>query len=362
MKIFANAIKLLILSSLAIAPNLAIADEPEKKLILFPIAYYTPETSVAFGGLMINNFKKVSEGKTSHLLSSISYTAKKQSIFVTSPRVYLRGGRIEIFSFARYMFFPSEYFGRGNHTLAENKQVYTYNLFATEIGVKHKVISDFFFAPYMGHLKQKIVKSDDGGLLASELASGFGEYTQNYTGFYFGWDTRDFVNAPLNGAYYFVSLSRHWTHDALGLIESKFFDKQEIDLRQYVNLAEKKVLALNLNIAKIDGKSVPFQSLLRLGGANSLRGYLAGRYRDKAFGVFQADYRFDISEKLAASFFAGLGTVASDLNGLSQNRRRHAVGAGLHYIADKENRQKFRLDLGFGEGERAIYVVFGEAF
>ena len=55
--------------------------------------------------------------------------------------------------------------------------------------------------------------------------------------------------------------------------------------------------------------------------------------------------------------------VAPDIDTLGVNRRRSTIGVGGHYLADAENRQKFRADVGLGEdGEMGVYIVFGEAY
>lgn len=116
-------------------------------------------------------------------------------------------------------------------------------------------------------------------------------------------------------------------------------------------------------IGKLEGKLIPFSSLFKLGGGNQLRGYLSNKYRDKAITFTQLEYRTDISRHFTFAVFSGIGVLAPDVPTLWENRSRVAGGVGLHYIADKENRQKFRFDVGIGEeSEYGVYVVFGEAF
>ena len=49
--------------------------------------------------------------------------------------------------------------------------------------------------------------------------------------------------------------------------------------------------------AFINNGDVPLRSLASLGGANSMRGYYDGRYRDKDQIVFQAEYRVPVVQK-----------------------------------------------------------------
>ncbi len=335
--------------------------EPKEKMILLPIGYYTPETSAALGGLLIYNIKKEAEGRTSNILSSLSYTLKQQSIFILAPKYYLKGGDTELYLNIRYLYFPAEYYGRGNETRVEDLEHFTQNIYTMDGGVKYKFYNDFFVTPF-GSYQEQIIVENDGAMVEAEKRFGFGEYTQRSLGFNLGVDSRDYHNSPLKGLYYFMTYSQHWFRNPQGLMPDPGYKNYELDLRHYISMGEKKVLAANFFIAKEEGHSVPFQFLNKLGGGNALRGYLSGRFRDKAISFLQADYRCDFAPRFAYSVFAGFGVVAPDTDTLLENRRRHTVGAGVHYLADVENRQKIRLDVGIGENDYGVYVVFGEAY
>lgn len=356
---FMRSLYLLLLLLLLVCPR-AHSQPPKQKFVASPIGYYTPETSAALGGLLIYNIDKEAEGKVSNILAVASYTLKNQSIFILSPRVFRREGRVEVYSNIRYFFYPSEYYGRGNDTLKEDKEKFTENIFAIDAGVKHKFFGDFFFAPQASLQKQRISKFEEGKKIEAEIAQGFGEFEQRSIGLNFGFDTRDYVNSPHSGHYYILQFSRHWNKDLHGKISSHVYDQLALDLRNYYSLGEKQTLATNFKVIKQEGTTIPFIFLQKLGGA--LRGYHAGRYRDKAASIMQMEFRKDFYENWAWAAFAGVGLVAPDTDSLLKNRRRHAVGVGIHYILDTESRQKMRLDFGLGEDDRGVYFVFGEAF
>lgn len=336
--------------------------KPKRRFLILPIAYYMPETSAALGALAILNVKKVREGRMSNILTSASYTLKQQSIFIANPKFYFNEGNVEISANIRYLFFPAEFYGRGNNTRAEDKEHFTQNIFTTDLIVKHTFHKGFFFAPFGSYQQQKIVDYEQGKLVESEMRFGYGEYVHRSLGIQIGYDTRDYINAPLSGAYYFLTSSTHWFENPHNLFPDNSYKDLELDLRQYISVGDKKVLAANFFIGKEEGSSIPFQFLNKLGGGSALRGYLSGRYRDKAMTYAQLDYRADFYEKFSYSFFTGVGVVAPNTDTLLENRRRHTVGAGVHYIIDQESRQKMRLDVGIGESDYGVYVVFSEAF
>lgn len=354
---------LLLCFSWTLNANVSAEDIPPRRLILLPIAYYTPETSLAAGALAIINIKKVKEGRTSNIVTSASYTVKQQSIFILQPKFYFLDGQADISVGARYLFYPSEYYGRGNNVKNSDKQKFTMNTQSTDIFGRYFPFAHFFTGAGAGISRITNVDVHEGNVLQSEFASGFDEYEVRTLSFGIGWDRRDHQNAPLEGAYHQLTNTLSWAEDPAGKIRHRSFNRLELDLKHYFKVGDKKVLAWQYVIGKLDGALIPFGSLFKLGGGNHLRGYLANKYRDKALTLTQFEYRADFSEHFAYAVFAGAGVVAPDVPTLWENRKRLAGGAGIHYIADKENRQKFRFDVGIGEeSEYGVYVVFGEAF
>jgi outer membrane protein assembly factor BamA len=335
----------------------------QNKLILLPIAYYTPETSLAAGALAIINFDKVGEGRTSNIVTSASYTLKQQSIFIFQPKFYFYEGQLDTSLGLRYTFFPSEFYGRGNDVKNSDKQKFTANTFSTDAFVRYFIWKHAFVGTGGGFSRIANVDPHEGNVLQAEFDAGFREYEQKSLSASIGWDRRDYQNSPLEGAYHQLLFAQNWVEDPGGRIQNRSFTKTELDLRHYFKVGDKKVLAWQYVIGKLEGKLIPFSSLFKLGGGNQLPGYLSNKYRDKAITFTQLEYRTDISRHFTFAVFSGIGVLAPDVPTLWENRSRVAGGVGLHYIADKENRQKFRFDVGIGEeSEYGVYVVFGEAF
>jgi outer membrane protein assembly factor BamA len=75
------------------------------------------------------------------------------------------------------------------------------------------------------------------------------------------------------------------------------------------------VLAVRGRIDLVDAglESVPFYALPSLGGGDSLRGYLDGRWRDRHAVLFQGEVRFPIWRVLAGAAFVDAGRVFRDV-------------------------------------------------
>lgn len=117
-----------------------------------------------------------------------------------------------------------------------------------------------------------------------------------------------------------------------------------------------------------------FFSLPQLGGSRRLRGFIEGRFRDRASWVASAEYRFWVLprgfkipftealrvERVGLALFGDVGSVDKDWENLF-TAKVHA-SAGIGFRATLERSAPFRVDLGFsGEGLQ-VSAGFGLAF
>jgi outer membrane translocation and assembly module TamA len=108
---------------------------------------------------------------------------------------------------------------------------------------------------------------------------------------------------------------------------------------------------------------VPVRSLASFGGANRMRGYYDGRYKDLNQLLLQGEYRFPLVWKLSAVAFAGTGSVAASFSEYALNDLKYSYGAGLRIPLDRKERLNMRLDYGIGQGKNnGFYLQLGEAF
>lgn len=120
--------------------------------------------------------------------------------------------------------------------------------------------------------------------------------------------------------------------------------------------------------------NLPFFALPSLGGSNVHRGFIAGRWRDRASWFASAEYRFWVLERgfgipftetirverVGLAAFYEAGSVARNEGDLFQTRVRHSYGVGLRVTLERA--APFRVDLGFSEDGLNVSAGFGLSF
>ncbi|MBK8978636.1 MAG: BamA/TamA family outer membrane protein [Planctomycetes bacterium] len=117
---------------------------------------------------------------------------------------------------------------------------------------------------------------------------------------------------------------------------------------------------------------LPFYALPSLGGSRTLRGYINGRFTDRAYWHGSAEYRFWFSprgfpitdrirvERVGAALFYDVGSVAHAFDDLSTATVRDSFGIGLRFHL--ERLALFRVDVGFSDEDRNLTISYGLPF
>jgi len=196
------------------------------------------------------------------------------------------------------------------------------------------------------------------------------------------WDTRDSPRNPYGG--WFVGagvdaavLQRSGDAGAvIGVAGSKIFELPGV-FHDGGDPDEENpptdVLALGLRSQATVG-DLPFISLPSLGGAFAQRGFIGGRFRDRASWLGVAEYRFWFLprgfpipftdfiyvERVGAALFYEIGAVAPDVGRIFKSRVRQTYGVGLR--VSLERAAPFRVDFGFSEDGLNVAARFGLSF
>ena len=93
-----------------------------------------------------------------------------------------------------------------------------------------------------------------------------------------------------------------------------------------------------------------------------MRGYFAGRYRDRKLLAFQSEYRLPIVWRVGAVGFVGIGQVANTVSELAADRFKTSAGFGIRFLLSSADQLNLRADFGFGEGSSGFYLGMGEVF
>ena len=130
---------------------------------------------------------------------------------------------------------------------------------------------------------------------------------------------------------------------------------------KYSGLSPHQVLAFRIFGCAMAG-NVPFYDLCLLGMHNDVRGYKAGRYRDKLMLTGQAEYRLELPRRFGLAAFFGVGEVSPSIGAFNNDNLKPGGGAGIRYTLAKKNHVNLRIDYALGLQGGGIYMGVSESF
>jgi outer membrane protein assembly factor BamA len=324
--------------------------------MVFPAAFYTPETGIGGGATWAYFFRDSLERHPSSLMGVLFYTEKRQIITSAVAEMYLREWvrwlRLEV----NYLKFPNTYYGIGNDTQLDLAEDYTSEVAALRVIAQRLIRTDIRLGPEYAFRHEVLYGFDEGGDLETRQIPGSENHIVSRLGARLTWDTRDNIYYSRGGR--FFETTALFSGRALGSDYS--FAKLVMDLRQFLASGQRHTLALRAYLAVLGG-TAPFQDLPSLGGSKLMRGYPEGRYRDNAGAVLQAEYRLLIWWRLGMTVFGSLGQVSDTVGNLPSESLRYAGGFGIRFRMTDDG-FNLRLDTGFTEEGSNFYIVAGEAF
>jgi outer membrane protein assembly factor BamA len=349
----------------AAAAEPATADQEEKtaqgEIIYFPVIFYSPETELALGGAM-NVIRRppgaAPDSRPSSFSPSVIVTTRKQLILQLGADLYSRDERRHATGRIGFVRFPDRFFGLGNGTDPGDEEGYTQRTFILGLRLLRALRPALSAGLAYDYASADLKDFESGGLLESGDVPGAEGGRVSGLGALVERDTRDAVFFPREGGYATVTVTSY--RSALG---SDFaFMAYGLDVRRYLSFGSGTVLALQ-GVVNVTTGSPPFQLMPSLGGESELRGYFAGRFRDRARLLLQGEYRLPrLWRRFGLVFFAGAGQVADDAGGFAADRFHGAAGWGIRCTFSEREGVNLRLDSGYGEDDAGFYVGLGEVF
>lgn len=193
----------------------------------------------------------------------------------------------------------------------------------------------------------------DAVLLAPELKN-----TLSLLGPIVTYDTRDDSLNPRKG----VLATANWMFGITALGSTFSQHKFQANANFYVPLGERTVIAAR---ASMCGASQyrPIHNLCFFGSQNDLRGYEAGRYRDRASWAVQGELRQKLFGRFGGVVFAGVGGIAPSLGDvIGHTKFLPSAGIGVRYQPLRKTNINLRLDLAVGRDSTGVYFGIAEAF
>lgn len=345
--------------------SLLLAESLRAEPILLPLLYYTPETSLAAGFISIHRFDSVGPGRTSQILASGSLTSQGQSLLSVAPKFFLDEGKYELGGVLFYSYFPYRYYGVGlSGTLDEPEKYTEINLIAL-LQAGYQFQPQWFLRGSLGFDKRKNSEIVEGGKFEEDLQNYSPEYQTTQGSLAFEHDTRDIPPSPNQGTLTRLQRTYYLPENLGNDLSLKSFIKDELEFRLFHPVRENVVLAWQVLLSDVKGPGViPFHYLNTIGGGNRLRGYYAGRFRERSLAMTQLEARYHCKEKWTLTSFVGSSQLAENADDLfsEQARSFQTVGVGARYLMDPKNRTSLRFDLGFAAKSVSVYFLVGEAF
>jgi len=316
-----------------------------KKTLLFPVITRSIETSWSFGLAGAATFKllkKDTATRTSNLQTIVLYSLKKQFIAAINGAQYLKNEDYIINEQLSYSSFPDKFWGLGNQSTDNIEEQYDFKQF-------------YLYLHLMRHLGNHFY----AGVFDQQNIIGRNGYQISGLGLSVTYDKRNNAFAPNKGAFaqiYFNHFGKIYGSDFT-------YTNMVVDLRKYMPLSKKDVLAIQGYSYSSIGNEVPLRSLASFGGMNSMRGYYSGRYRDKMQMVFQSELRHQLNNRFGLVAFGNFGDVGHKLQDFNLSDLKYSLGAGLRFAINKSEKLNLRLDYGVGPGlNHGFYFELGEAF
>ncbi|MFH1369468.1 MAG: BamA/TamA family outer membrane protein [Elusimicrobiota bacterium] len=327
---------------------------------VFPIIFYTPETRMSLGGMLIHFFEEqndANDGRVSNCKVTAIFTQNSQVILQFAPEIYLKDTGYVVDFQANYLDYPAQFYGIGRDTPETDVENYTRKdpMFDAKI---RKLIGGHYSAGIIYQYREFNVSDiKAGGLLDSKTISGSTGGVSSAAGLQLMYDSRDNVFLPTRGAFCALTAG-HAGKDFGGEFN---YERYILDCRRYYYLLRPNVLALQFYFDMVNG-AIPFQESPAIGGVNFMRGYYDGRFRDNCLALFQAEYRVPVHRLISLTFFGGAADVESDINEFRADRAKYSAGFGTRFSLNTEKKICVRTDIGFGENSSGFYVTMFEAF
>ncbi len=355
LKVSAIIVASFLISSVAFAQDKDSIEGSKRSVIVVPIGFYQPETSVGLGAAGGYYYKSNDLNKISSVSYSAIYTFKNQFIFHVAPKLYSKNKKYYYYSDLGVNYYPDVFYGVGNKDVTEGLDYTTRYVklsFQPQryINKSWSVGLNYFLRYEEADLSEVLVA---GGF---SLLDGATPFFVQALGFVSTYDIRDNHFYPEKG--FFAKFSSWFSSKSFG--SDYLSNYYNLDIRHYLPLGKKHIFASQFYSSLVTGDA-PFQFLQTIGGRDRMRGFREGMFMNNASLIWQSEYRFPIYKRLKAAAFGGVAQIFDYLN-YKEDKLKLSYGVGLRYRLN-DARVHLRLDYGLSNyGTQGLYITASEAF
>ncbi len=322
----------------------------------FPVLFYLPETSLAFGALGTTSFNigKERSFRPSQVLLSFAYTLKKQVLIFAPYELYYKQKWKMEGELGYYKYFYN-YYGVGSDSKKENLETFNADFPRVINTLSYRFIPSSFIGIRV-HFDRFSVKNRDS-LLLSDAPTGVNGGALVSAGLTYSLDTRNDIFYPTKGIYInFIS-----ELSSTGALSDFNYSLFQVSASHYFEFVDKHILASNITTGTIAGDA-PFFSYFYMSSSKLARGHADRRFIDRNIAVMQAEYRFPIYKRLRGVAFGAFGNVGNTYGEIFSNNMKLSGGAGLRFQLNKKIMNHLRVDLAGSREGLQFYLTVGESF
>lgn len=332
------------------------------QILIFPVLTKSIETSWSFGAASSSTFhfsKSDTASRTSNMQAIILYSLKKQFIAAINGAQYFKNEKYILNEQMSYSSFPDKFWGLGKHSPDSAEEDYNFKQYYIYLHLMRHLGNNLYIGLVFENQKLLEVDYKQGGVFDQQQVDGRTPYKIAGLGLSITYDDRNNAFAPDRGNFAQLYFNRF----DKALSSDYEYTNFVIDLRKFIPIGKKNVLALQAYSYTNLGDRVPLRSLATLGGMSSMRGFYDGRYRDKQQLVLQSEIRHSFNKRFGIVGFGNIGDVGHNIGDFSYKDLKYTYGAGLRYSINKSEKLNLRLDYGIGPGKNhGLYFELGEAF
>jgi hypothetical protein len=333
----------------------------DKSYVIAPELGRKPETGILGGFFYLQVFKLSKKADTTTRQSNtetyLDYTEKKQVLAQIKNNLIFKNDRFFIKGENFYNKFPDLFWGIGPSTKPEMQQSISYELYSINQRLLTRINARYFAGLVYQYVKLSDVTYSKGGTLDTGNISGAHGSVTSGLGFDFLYDSRDNILNTYKG----LMLEFSSIFNQKGMGGDHYFTNYTLDVREFLNLGKRRILALQ-GIVNYNLGDVPFRQLASIGGDMMMRGYYYGRYRDKLMIAAQAEFRFPVYKIIGLTTFVSGAEVGPSFSAMNWMDIHYTVGLCLRVMISKKERLNMGIDSGIGQNTSGLYFNSGEAF
>ncbi len=325
-----------------------------------PILSYDTDAGFGFGvkSMTVNLF---SQNESFDIILFNSSNGERWYRFVASyPDFELRQGTIYPMSIDLTIdydkWISNSFFGIGNSSQFSDKEIYTREPFDCSVMFGKGITTTFVIQT---GLRYRSIRNSrfvlDSKLKDILPAINRSTATMNSILFNARYDSRNSFITPSSGLV--VSGEVEYAPIIFGSTSS--FSKFNSSLQYYKTLIGSSIIASRIILQSLSGSNLPVQSLISIGGTNTLRGIPQDRYLDKSAIISNVEYRIPIFWRFGIVAGVDAGRVWSSLSNISVTDWSVNYIGGIRFYMDTF---VIRLDVGVSKETSGFYLNFGELF